>query len=196
MAFKKTLAQRLFNICRIPNPSVTNCRTTSYSAAAKALAASNNPDRIAPDPGDDGIFRQFLHRKPLYPFSMAGTPPELRSFPTGAGLVEKLREMDLARNRIRLDVLSPPPEVRSDDEESKLTVADAKKLLKLSQLEIVKARLRQTERNCVSHAEFIEICVEACGNRDQGKEYAKMLDESGTVIILGNFVFLRPEQVG
>ena len=34
-----------------------------------------------------------------------------------------------------------------------------------------------------------------CENEDQGAEFAKMLDDSGNVIVLGNVVFLRPEQV-
>lgn len=188
MAFKKTLAQRLLNIYRITNPSLSNFRTSSSSTAAKALAASN-PDRLAPDPGDDGIFRRFLHRQKAH-------APSIPAHLAGEGLLLKLREMGIANNRIRLDVLKPPTELISEPVEGRLTVEDAKKILKLSQMEIVKARLRQIEKTYVLHAEFVEICSECCGNRDQGEEMARMLDESGTVIVLGNVVFLRPEQVG
>lgn len=189
MAFKKTIAQRLLNVYRITNPYLSNFRTSSSSTAAKALAASNNTDRLAPDPGDEGIFRRFIQRK-------AANAPSIPTHLAGEGLLLKLREMGIANNRIRLDALRPPTEFTSEPAEERLTVADARKILKLSQMEIVKARLRQIEKTYVPRAEFVEICTECCGNRDQGEEMARMLDESGTVIVLGKIVFLRPEQVG
>lgn len=190
MAFKKTIAQRLLNVYRITNPYLSNFRTSSSSTAAKALAASNNPDRLAPDPGDDGIFRRFIHRK-------AANAPSIPTHLPGEGLLLKLREMGIVNNRIRLDVLRPPTEFTSSEPvEERLTVQDVRKILKLSQMEIVKARLRQIEKTYVLRTEFVEICTECCGNRDQGEEMARMLDESGTVIVLGNIVLLRPEQVG
>lgn len=194
MALKRTVAQRLFNIYRITSPSLTSCRITPPATAAKAVTTPI-PNKIAPDPGDDGIFRRFLHR------SASGILPDLRSLPTGEGLIEKLRGMDIARDRIRLDGLWPPVEVKSEphedkEEKRKLTVDDAKKLLRLSQLDMVKARLRQIEKNWISQEEFFAICREGCWSREQAKEFANMLDESGSVIVLGNVVFLRPEQVG
>lgn len=113
--------------------------------------------------------------------------------PTGEKLIEQLRVMDIVRNRIRLDGLSPPASVKQPPED-KLTVEDARKLLKLTQLEMVKSKLRQIEKNCVSYKELVEICVDVSSSEDQGIEFAKMLDESGTVIVLGNVVFLRPDQ--
>ena len=43
-------------------------------------------------------------------------------------------------------------------------------------------------------SEFIRICEESCSDLDQASNIAKMLDGSGTIIILGKVVFLRPEQ--
>ncbi|KAL3525771.1 hypothetical protein ACH5RR_014143 [Cinchona calisaya] len=174
MAMKKSVAQHLFNIYRITSPSLTSCRIIS-SATKKALAPPN-PDYIAPDPGDDGIFRQFLPRRPL----------------TGVGLMEKLRGLDISRDRIRLDGLRPPA---SKEENGEITVEDARKLLRLSQLETVKARLRQIEKKWILHEEFLEICSQGWWSFEEAKQLAKMLDESGTVFVLGNVVFLRPEQV-
>ncbi|KAL2241601.1 calcium uniporter protein 2, mitochondrial-like [Sesamum indicum] len=186
MAFKKTLAQRLFGISRISNRALTNCRVSSPCTAVQSKALNHKtttPNRLAPDPGDDGIFRRYLHR-----FS-AATSPGLRFLPTGENLFEKLREMDIARDRIRLDGLRPAaPEVT-------LSLKDAVKILRLSQLETVKSRLRQIEKDCVSYPEFLEICAKECSSVDQAEALAKMLDESGSVIVLGNIVFLRPEQV-
>lgn len=110
--------------------------------------------------------------------------------PAGERLMDQLRGMDIARNRIRLDGLSPPAAVTE-----KLTAEDARKLLKVTQLEAVKEKLREIERSCVSYKEFVEICTGTCLNEEQGHEFAKMLDQSGTVIVLGDVVFLRPDQV-
>ncbi|XP_016483258.2 calcium uniporter protein 2, mitochondrial [Nicotiana tabacum] len=193
MAFKKMLAERLFNGYNITRPSLTTCRICS-STMTKSIASSN-PSKRAPDPGDDRFFRRYLHRDSL------ATSPELRSLPIGEKLLEKLRGMDIARDRIRLDGLIPPahqkplPEEDSDAEEGKFTLADAKKVLRLAQLEVVKSRLKQMEKDWISYAEFIQICNGACPNDDQALEFAKMLDQSGTVIVLGNIVFLKPDQV-
>ncbi|KAI3462817.1 hypothetical protein Pfo_019480 [Paulownia fortunei] len=187
MAFKKIIAQRLFSISRITNPALTNCPiTSSPCTAAKSAALDHQTTRnkLAPDPGDDGIFRRYLQSH------SAAAPSGPRFLASGEKLLEKLRGMDIARDRIRLDGLTPPPA-----SEGKLTVADAKKILRLSQLEMVKSRLRQVEKDCVSFSEFLEICAKECSSVDQGLEFAKILDESGSVIVLGNIVFLRPEQV-
>ncbi|KAL5558097.1 hypothetical protein UlMin_034308 [Ulmus minor] len=76
-----------------------------------------------------------------------------------------------------------------------LSVSDARKILRLSQVEKLKAKLREIPKSSISYSDFSRICVESCENQDQGNEFAKMLDESGNVIVLGNIVFLRPEQV-
>ncbi|MCD9646877.1 hypothetical protein HAX54_037118 [Datura stramonium] len=197
MAFKKTLAQRLFNAYKTTGFSISACRTSSSSMSARTLTPPRPDNKIAPDPGDNGIFRRLIHRQPMYPST--ATSPELRSLPTGESLIEKLRQMDISRSRIKLDGLLPPQELRPEPEpepEGKLTVADARKLLKISQLEMVKLKLKQIEKNCISYSEFLQICSGISSNSDQGIEFAKMLDDSGTVLVLGNVVFLRPDQVG
>ncbi|KAK4488329.1 hypothetical protein RD792_004086 [Penstemon davidsonii] len=195
MAFRKTLAHRLFCISRITNPTLTNCRISSPCTAAKSAALNHQttPNQIAPDPGDDGIFRRYLHRHS----SATAAKPEIRFLPTGKKLLEKLRGMDISRERIRLDGLIQPPQPAKEAEEGRLSVTlkDAKKILKVSQIELVKSRLREIEKDCVSYKEFLEICCKDCLSVDQGLEFAKMLDESGSVIVLGNIVFLKPEQV-
>ncbi|EPS58409.1 hypothetical protein M569_16406, partial [Genlisea aurea] len=141
---------------------------------------------LAPDPGDDGIFRRFLHRKP----SIVG--PGVRFLPTGEKLLEKLQVMDVTRDRIRLDGLIPPA---PSSPEAELTVSDAVKILRLSQLESVKQRLRRIEKDVISYSQFLEICAEGCSDPNESLELAKRLDESGNVIVLGNTVFVRPDQV-
>ncbi|MFS8011022.1 putative calcium uniporter protein [Helianthus anomalus] len=181
MAFKQNLIHRMLNICnhKCSNQTLRNCRISPSSSSSSAAAATRalvppSPDRLAPDPGDDSMFRRFFQ-------------------PRSESMLERLKEMDITRNRIRLDVLSPPVEVKRSSEE--LTVADAKKILRVLQIEKVKAKLKITRKTHVSYDEYIDMCVEACSNRDQGLDLAKALDDSGYVIVLGNVVFLKPEQV-
>ena len=114
--------------------------------------------------------------------------------PVGDKLREKLRGLNGTGERLRLDGLSPPAPAMRDSLDG-ISVEDARKLLKVSQVEKLKWTLRQIPKNSIPYSEFIQICVEVCSNKDQGAEFAKMLDESGSVIVLGNIVFLRPEQV-
>lgn len=161
--------------------------------------AASNPDRIAPDPGDGGLIRRSIHRSSL--FQSLENSPELRSISIGEKLRQELRGMDIGRDRIKLDGLISPPqqqslaEMKSDADEEKFTVADAKKVLRLAQLEVVKSKLRQMEKDWISYPEFYQICNGASSNSDQALEFAKMLDQSGIVIVLGNVVFLKPDKV-
>uniref|UniRef100_A0A5B6ZE30 Calcium uniporter protein C-terminal domain-containing protein n=1 Tax=Davidia involucrata TaxID=16924 RepID=A0A5B6ZE30_DAVIN len=105
--------------------------------------------------------------------------------------------MNTTGDRLRLDGLSPPPataKVPADTLDG-LSVLEATKILRVSQLEMLKSKLRQIPMNSISYSEFVQICVDGSSNRERGLEFAKMLDESGNVIVLGNIVFLRPEQV-
>jgi hypothetical protein len=186
MAFRKTLAQRLFNISKVSSQTVANCRVSSSSIRTRVPP---DPDKsaIVSEPGDKGIFRRFLHKG-------AAFRPDRRSLPIGENLVEKLKSMGIARDRIRLDGLTPPPE-NIPAERPELTVVDARKLLRVTQLEAVKARLREIQQSWIPYSDFVRVCGEGCSDPNQGLGFANMLDESGTVIVLGNVVLLRPEQV-
>ncbi|CAA3026747.1 Hypothetical predicted protein [Olea europaea subsp. europaea] len=190
MAFRKTLARRLFCMSRITNPALTNCRISSSSTAANAPTNQQLKQNImAMDLGDDGIFRRYLHRQSV------AISPEIRSLPTGENMLEKLRGMDITRDRIRLEGLMPPGGAAAEAPKKKLTVEDVRRILRFSQLELVKERLKQIEKDYISYSDYLQICVKNCSSVDQGMEFAKMLDESGTVIVLGDFVLVRPEQV-
>ncbi|RZB78638.1 calcium uniporter protein 2, mitochondrial-like [Glycine soja] len=167
MAFRKTLAQGLLNITKVSSQSLTNCRISSSSVIGKVSPRAAEPV----DPGENGRFRS----------------PQL----AGRNLLDKLRTMGVAHNRIRLDGLTPP-QIKMVDT---VTIEDARKLLKVAQVEMLKAKLRQTRKSCITFSEFIAICAEHCSDQDQAVEIAKMLDNSAAVIVLGDVVFLRPEQV-
>lgn len=119
------------------------------------------------------------------------------SIPVGDKLREKLGGCNLTGDRIRLDGLIPPVSLENECSGSGcgISIDDARKIIRLSQVEKLKAKLRDMCKSSISYSEFNRICVEDCGNADQGAEFAKLLDESGSVIVLGNIVFLRPDQV-
>ncbi|GMI94067.1 hypothetical protein like AT2G23790 [Hibiscus trionum] len=160
--------------------SLTRCRTSSTMV--------QNRISMAPDQGDGdghGTSPRFLHEGAML-------SPAMRKLATGENLMERLRGIDLYKNRIRLDGLS---QHLAAQEGAALSNQEAKKLLKVAQLEVLKTRLRETGKNWVPYSDFIRICGEVCSDPDQVSESAKLLDESGTVIVFGDVVVLRPEQV-
>lgn len=179
MAFKKTLPLRIFSAYKFSAPSLTTSRIVSSTMVqGKSPVRSSSPDKItAPEPC------RFLHQSLAF-------SPEIQSLPTGEKLSEKLRGLDIMRLNGHLPPWAPP-QLESDVE----SMADARKILRLSQLEMLKSRLRKIEKSWILCSEFIEIRKETCSDADQGLEFAKKLDESGDVIILGNIVFLRPDKV-
>ncbi|XP_057974879.1 calcium uniporter protein 4, mitochondrial [Malania oleifera] len=198
MALRKKLAQRLFGISGDSSPFIVLEHSPISSPSFQSLGPPNvartkfhREFLTAPDSVHNGFFRRFLQRRGI---NQSARLPESLSLQVCDRLMEKLRTVNgVTGDRLWLEGLSPPtPENYSHDG---ISVQDAKKILRIARLEQLKSRLRQIPRNSIPHSEFIQICGEGCSNRDQGAEVAKMLDESGNVIVLGNIVFLRPEQV-
>ncbi|CAB4265772.1 unnamed protein product [Prunus armeniaca] len=195
MALRKALAKRQSQAIRVtlaPSSVVLEHQTIVPPNAAQAnfhreyLTSTGSADK--------GFFRRFLHRRAL---NQSAKLPEFLTVPVGEKLREKLRGINISSDRLRLAGLSPPlPDLATpDDALYGISVSDAKKILKLSQVEKLKAKLREIPEGSISYSEFVRICVEGCEDEEQGAEFSKMLDESGNVIVLGNVVFLRPEQV-
>ncbi|XP_075100140.1 calcium uniporter protein 4, mitochondrial-like [Nicotiana tabacum] len=113
----------------------------------------------------------------------------------GDKLKEKLRSMNVTGERIRFEGLDPPAPTMetadfSGETMGRITVNDARKILRFSQLEKVRSRLRDMLMNSISYSKFVEICSEVCSNREQGLEFAKILDDSG--IVFGDVVLFCP----
>ncbi|KAJ4744948.1 hypothetical protein LUZ62_012369 [Rhynchospora pubera] len=176
----RTLAQRFSRIIR---------SASTTTASATSSAARDN----------SGAIRRFLQKRPI--FQPALPPDHLSYLPSGNELSDRIRSLN--QTRIRLDCLSPPPppsnpeldDDNDDKTEIKITVADAKKVLRASQMEAVRARLKAVQSPSVSYAEFVRMCNEAAGGAETGSQIAHSLDQSGSVIVLGDTVFLRPELV-
>lgn len=185
MATRKMLA-------RCPLSGYRSVTSTPATVKNSQISLHNIPRREyvpSPDSGEKGFFRRFLHRRASdqsYPrFS------EIFSVPVGEKLREKLRGINVTGDRIRLE----PTDFTTGESSAKISVDDVRKLLRVSQIEKLKAKLREIPKSSISYHEFAQICLEGCGNKAQALEFAKTLDQSGNVIVLGNVVFLRPDQV-
>lgn len=180
MAFKQ-----LLNTCthKLMNPTSKRCLISSSSSPAvqSITPPPPNPDVVSPtpEPKYDSIFRKFLHRRPPY----LSSPTNMHDLLRGEKLSEKLREINIARNLIRL---------RSG---SQFSAADVKKIVRVSKLKMLKTKMRSCGKNHVGYDEFVQMCVDECCNRDEGLDLAGALEKSGSVIVLGNVVFLKPAQV-
>ncbi|KAJ9567416.1 hypothetical protein OSB04_003382 [Centaurea solstitialis] len=146
-----------------------------------------NPSPTAVGPG---FFRRFLQRRKINQMSL----PELFLLPVGETLREKLRIS--GGERLRLDGLrSPNPTVNSSEDSVGISVNDARKIMRFSQLQKVRSELKRIPRSSVSYSEFLTVCIDSCTNHEQGLEFSRMLDQAGDVIVLGNIVFLHPDQL-
>jgi len=152
-------------------------------AVAQRFAASASPAAFG--------FRRFLQEQPAF---RPAVPPD-RFMP----LADRIRDLGVgvAFPRINLDGLVPPaaPARREADlPPASLTVEEARKVLRATQMEAARARIRASGAGAVPYAEFLRLCCDASGP-DAGPSVARALDESGSVIVLGKTVFLRPEMV-
>ncbi|KAF5184471.1 Calcium uniporter protein 2 protein [Thalictrum thalictroides] len=195
MALRRNLSQRLSQITQISSSSTLNhvTLTTQSPLSSKRITiptdSSTKPNNNSSSVPSSGFFRRFLQKRELVQSPM--------SLPIGDKLIEKFKEIQLSRDitRLHLDGLFPPPPSPSETKLDGISIAQAKKILKLAQLETVKSTLRRIPKSSILYSEFVQICKETSGCDHQGLEFAKMLDESGSVIVIKDSVFLRPEQI-
>ncbi|CAL1396266.1 unnamed protein product [Linum trigynum] len=193
MALRKLISKRLF-LGRSPSPAVE--QSAKPNPAKQALLRDSSPSAAA-DGGPNSNSRRFIHRAAL-----RNHLPEFLSLPVGERLREKLRLVNVSDDRLHLTGLNhPPPPPPSPPAKSTssahlgVSIEEARKILRLAQMQKLKARLREIPTSSIPFPDFAQICNQECGNEEQGAEFAKTLDQSGNVIVLGNTVFLRPEQV-
>ncbi|KAJ8764389.1 hypothetical protein K2173_006129 [Erythroxylum novogranatense] len=185
MPFKKDLAERLYRISKFSSQSLTSCRITSSSVQTRIQKRSSEAS-ISPDPGDHGMFRRLFHRKAIF-------QPEILPMQIGEKLKDKLKAFDVTKDRIRLDRFFPPEMWKADKEG--LTIEGTRKLLRVAQLELMKSRLRQMDKTWITYSEFVQTIGEVCSDPEQAKGVANTLDESGSVLVIGDVVYLKPEKV-
>ncbi|KFK30300.1 hypothetical protein AALP_AA7G243800 [Arabis alpina] len=164
-----------------------NCRISSSSLSVRTRVPNDPGEgKIDAEPGDSSNAKRFLHKMSM-------------NLPIGESLMLKLREMDVNKDRIRFDGISPPTRTEETEEtvdtvvEREISVGDAKKLMRAAHIEVVKTKLMEIGKSWISYSEFVGVCNDL--DPVQGPWIAKMLDDSGNVIVLGNSVCLRPDQV-
>ncbi|WCJ35294.1 hypothetical protein M5689_016558 [Euphorbia peplus] len=187
MVLRKLFSNRLFH----RSPAATPHRLPAFSSPVTGLqnAAKMNFHRDylnSSGTSDKGFFRPFLYRRAIK------QPPE---FLLGEKLMETIRGINVPGEKIQQDFPVNSNKKESDCDFFGISVEDARKLLRLTQIEKLKERIEKIPDNSISYFEFVQICVDVCGNGEQGVEFAKTLDECGNVIVLGDIVFLRPQQV-
>ncbi|PAN46625.1 hypothetical protein PAHAL_9G199400 [Panicum hallii] len=164
------------------------------AAVLRRAVAQRFASAASPSPAAFGL-RRFLQEQPAF---RPAVPPD-RFMP----LADRIRDLGVgvAFPRINLDGLVPPaaPARREADAArdlppASLTVEEARKVLRATQMEAARARIRASGAGAVPYAEFLRLCCDAAGP-DAGPSVARALDESGSVIVLGKTVFLRPDMV-
>lgn len=99
---------------------------------------------------------------------------------------EELKNLNNAtRNHLPMEVASPP--------EAKI-FAEETRLLRFVQIDEVRESLCQIPRPCITRKELLRICMDYTSEED-AKEVVKSLDEAGQILIVGDRVYLRPEEV-
>lgn len=203
MALRRTLSKRLFGATNADSPSpittLVNSAITPPPTAALPNALKTHYHReyiTSPDSATAGFFRRFLQRRAINNHSSPSSLPSFLTLPSGEKLREKLKSMNLTGDqRLRFDGLSTPIPTPAEEDRFRVGAADAKRVLRFVLAEKIRERLRNIPASTISHGEFVRICGDVCGDREMGVEFARALDESGNVIVLGGVVFLRPDQV-
>ncbi|KAF2299898.1 hypothetical protein GH714_005864 [Hevea brasiliensis] len=162
MALRKLLSKRLSDTYRLASPAVTLehlpiFSPTTLQATLPPNATKTNFHReslTSTESSDKGFFRRFLHRKAINQL------PEFLSLPVGEKLREKLKGINITGERLRLDGLAPPApqeKVAKDPNRFGISVEDARKLLRLSQVEKLKAKLKEIPKTSISYSEFVQV---------------------------------------
>jgi hypothetical protein len=78
-----------------------------------------------------------------------------------------------------------------------ISAEDGRKVLKFIRLEALKNRLQRIHNDCISYEELLRVCMESIeiSSKEEARGIAKLLDESGHVLILNNTVYLHPDKI-
>lgn len=171
---------------------LTATTSTFASAHRPNHSTSESPEYDAisssADSNTGSLLFSFFHSGA--PQTSAGSLADLLTLP----LRDRFKGM--REPRLNLESVLPPPLTPANLNPGLISVEEARKLLRLAQAARLRSALREIPNNAITYSDYVQLCVENCsGNEEQGREFAKLMDESGDVIVLGNVVFTRPEKV-
>ncbi|KAK7300587.1 hypothetical protein RJT34_11434 [Clitoria ternatea] len=85
----------------------------------------------------------------------------------------------------------------NNEKEDTVSFSEAKRLLKLVNVESLKMRLGQDEKEVIPYCELLEACenMGVARNLDEATRFAKVLDEAGVILLFRDKVYLHPDKV-
>ncbi|XP_062081679.1 calcium uniporter protein 6, mitochondrial-like [Humulus lupulus] len=91
---------------------------------------------------------------------------------------------------------------RDDDEEENgeseaISFSEAKRLMRLVNVEALKARLGAEGKEVISYCELLEACesIGVARTSDEAAAFARILDEAGVILLFRDKVYLHPDKV-
>lgn len=85
----------------------------------------------------------------------------------------------------------------SSRERDPITFGEAKKLMRLVNVEALKKRLGMEEKEVIGYKELLEACesIGVAKSSDEAAAFAQVLDEAGVILIFRDKVYLHPDKV-
>ncbi|CAA0842410.1 Calcium uniporter protein 6- mitochondrial [Striga hermonthica] len=86
---------------------------------------------------------------------------------------------------------------RRDDGKNVMTYAEAKKLMRLVDVEALKERLGKEGKEAISYAELLRACegIGVAKSPEEAAAFARVLDQAGVVLLFRDKVYLHPDKV-
>lgn len=81
--------------------------------------------------------------------------------------------------------------------EDSISFSEAKKLMRLVNVESLKMRLGMEGKEVIAYSELLEACesIGIARNQEEAAAFAKVLDEAGVVLLFRDKVYLQPDKV-
>lgn len=108
-----------------------------------------------------------------------------------------LRPMAAGRPAAHFSGLTPSPEPIAAGAGG-VSDAEAKRLLRLVNVEALKRKLASEGREVIGYSELVRACegMGVARSADEASAFAKALDEAGVVLLFRDKVYLHPHKVG
>ncbi|CAL5202729.1 unnamed protein product [Lathyrus oleraceus] len=138
----------------------------------------------------------------LHPFGFGPHLLGLRSVVTvtcGGGWGKGVECLSVMMNQMKRGLSSSSSTLVGDvnGKEESISFSEAKKLMRLVNVESLKIKLGMEGKEVISYGELLQAC-ESFGiarNRDEAATFAKVLDEAGVVLLFRDKVYLHPAKV-
>lgn len=143
-------------------------------------------------PSSPQLTRRLLYGNSHNPVPIPVPSHRFPALPVNDKLLDQLI-LDQTRLRIGANIAMNPP--KGEKFNNVITGEEIRKAVRGVQMEAAREKLRGTTRSCISYDELVRVCEDISGSEGSARELARAMDESGSVIIFGGVVFLRPDMV-